>query len=51
MLGTSSSILITEGLVLIFYSYDLDVDERLSEETTVLVDSYTVRLSAPFHYV
>lgn len=26
-------------------SYDLDLDTRLSEETTVLVESYTVRLS------
>jgi hypothetical protein len=24
------------------YSYDLDLDQRLSEETTVLVESYTV---------
>jgi len=24
-------------------SYDLDLDTRLSEETTVLVESYTVR--------
>jgi hypothetical protein len=26
------------------YSYDLDLDTRLSEETTVLVENYTVRL-------
>lgn len=25
-------------------SYDLDLDQRLSEETTVLVESYTVRV-------
>lgn len=25
-----------------FFSYDLDLDTRLSEETTVLVESYTV---------
>lgn len=25
------------------YSYDLDLDTRLSEETTVLVENYTVR--------
>jgi hypothetical protein len=24
------------------YSYDLDLDQKLSEETTVLVESYTV---------
>jgi hypothetical protein len=29
-----------------FVSYDLDLDQRLSEETTVLVESYTVRVSA-----
>lgn len=29
-------------------SYDLDLDQRLSEETTVLVESYTVRAPIPF---
>ena len=38
-----------------YVSYDLDLDTRLSEETTVLVESYTVRrpalprFSAPAH--
>ena len=27
------------------YSYDLDMDKRLSEETTTLVESYTVGLT------
>ena len=29
-------------------SYDLDLDTRLSEETTVLVESYTVRTVRPY---
>lgn len=29
-------------------SYDLDLDKRLSEETTVLVENYTVRYCLPF---
>jgi len=33
-------------LMLNFVSYDLDLDQRLSEETTVLVETYTVRVSA-----
>ena len=34
---------------LCYVSYDLDLDTRLSEETTVLVESYTVRalISSP----
>lgn len=28
------------------YSYDLDLDQRLSEETTVLVENYTVSAKA-----
>ena len=31
---------------LCYVSYDLDLDTRLSEETTVLVESYTVRRPA-----
>jgi hypothetical protein len=30
-----------------FSSYDLELDKKLAEETTVLVESYTVRFS-PF---
>lgn len=28
------------------YSYDLELDKKLSEETTVLVESYTVRVDS-----
>lgn len=31
-------------------SYDLDQDTRLAEETTVLVETYTVRISLPQAY-
>lgn len=30
----------------VWHSYDLDLDMRLAEETTVLVENYTVRPSA-----
>jgi len=31
-------------------SYDLDLDQRLSEETTVLVENYTVSRLLPDYY-
>ena len=34
---------------LCYVSYDLDLDTRLSEETTVLVESYTVSLHPVLH--
>lgn len=38
----------SKDLCLISCSYDLDLDQRLSEETTVLVESYTVRFFFSF---
>jgi len=32
----------------LFFSYDLDMDTRLAEETTTLVESYTVSSQATF---
>ena len=44
MLGLSfpPSFLYTSWLIVELGSYDLELDTRLSEETTVLVESYTV---------
>ena len=33
------------------YSYDLDLDTRLSEETTVLVENYTVSFHGHSRFV
>lgn len=40
VMGSVDSTLMCRG------SYDLDLDKRLSEETTVLVENYTVRADA-----
>jgi len=32
-------------------SYDLELDKRLAEETTVLVESYTVSLVFPISWI
>jgi hypothetical protein len=32
-------------------SYDLELDKRLAEETTVLVENYTVRSYYNLHYI
>lgn len=51
MLGASSYQLIlclarSPDGAFVWLSYDLDLDMRLAEETTVLVENYTVRPSA-----
>lgn len=35
----------------VLFSYDLDLDTRLAEETTVLVETYTVRFLRVIHRI
>jgi len=40
---SEKTLLIIQQLNVAIYSYDLELDKKLAEETTVLVESYTVR--------
>lgn len=49
MLGAiSPPIELKISLIVMLPSYDLELDKKLAEETTVLVESYTVRSSNSF---